>query len=76
MEIKGNVVFKKMYVGSKSEHEAVCLHTAEDAYIKLRRPGENPFRDEVLVGLVGKNVTLGEKKLVTNQNMGSTTKLK
>ena len=59
MEIKGNVVFKKMYVGSKSEHEAVCLHTAEDAYIKLRRPGENPFRDEVLVGLVGKNVTLG-----------------
>lgn len=58
MEIKGKIVVKPLYVGTKSEHKGVCLHTSEDSYIKLRRPGGNPFNDDVLNGYIGKEVTI------------------
>lgn len=58
MEIKGEVILKKVNLGSKSEHEAVCLLTSEGASIRLRRPGGNPFNDDKLSEWVGKNVTI------------------
>ncbi len=58
MKIKGQVVLKNIYVGTKSEHEGVCLQTSEKSFVKLRKPGGNPFRDDSLVELVGKEVTI------------------
>ena len=56
MNLKGEVIIKKINIGSKSEHEAVMLQTANSA-VKLRRPGGNPFKDDALVKYVGKKVT-------------------
>jgi hypothetical protein len=58
MEIKGEVVIKKVYVGTKSEHEGVCLKTENNSHVKLRLPGGNPFVDPKLVEWVGKKVTI------------------
>jgi hypothetical protein len=52
---KGRVISKITSKGSKSERVAVQLDTGEALYI-LRRPGANPFRDEVLDELVGKTI--------------------
>jgi hypothetical protein len=56
MRLEGQVVKKPFAVGSKSEHEAVMLVTAEGEYV-LRRQGGNPFRDPTLDVLVGKSIT-------------------
>jgi hypothetical protein len=54
-ELSGKVVLKKFGEGSKSEHDAVCLQTNKGDFV-LRRVGGNPFHDEVLHSLVGKQV--------------------
>lgn len=51
----GTVVRKPFAQGSKSEHDAVVLTTAEGDFL-LRREGGNPFADPVLDALVGKVV--------------------
>jgi hypothetical protein len=54
--LSGKVVLKTFGEGSKSEHEAIYLETANGSYV-LRRQGGNPFNDPVLFKLEGKNIT-------------------
>ena len=54
-ELRGKVIVKKFGVGSKSEHDAVCLVSALGTFV-LRRAGGNPFHDEKLHALVGKEI--------------------
>jgi len=54
-ELTGKVVMKKFGKGSKSEHDAVCLQTSGGEYV-LRRVGGNPFYDEMLHSMVGKEI--------------------
>jgi hypothetical protein len=56
LRLTGNVTLKKFAPGSKSEHDAVFLETAQGDY-KLRRVGGNPFRDNELDQLVGKKIS-------------------
>jgi len=56
MEWHGTVKRKLVRRGSKSEHEALVLVTAEGEY-KLRRIGGNPFRDETLAELEGRRIS-------------------
>ena len=56
MQLTGQVIKKPFGVGSKSEHMAVQIVTAEGEYV-LRRRGGNPFRDEELEKLVGKTIS-------------------
>jgi hypothetical protein len=49
------VVKKLLYAGTKSEHEGLVLVTAEGEF-KLRRKGGNPFWDETLAQLEGKEI--------------------
>ncbi len=55
MKIKGEVFQKRYAPGSKSDHNAVMIRTA-DGEFKLRREGGNPFRDPTLDALVGKRI--------------------
>lgn len=55
IEVSGEVIKKLYAVGSKSEREAVLLHTPEEDYV-LRRRGGNPFHDPELEKLVGKQI--------------------
>jgi hypothetical protein len=55
MKIQGHVIKKKLYTGTKSEHEGLVLVTPEGEY-KLRRQGGNPFWDEGLAPLEGKEI--------------------
>jgi hypothetical protein len=55
MNIRGHVIRKKLYSGTKSEHEGLALVTPEGEY-KLRRQGGNPFWDEELAPLEGKEI--------------------
>jgi hypothetical protein len=55
MKIRGRVIKKQLYVGTKSEHEGLMLVTSEGEY-KLRRRGGNPFWDEALASLEGKEI--------------------
>jgi hypothetical protein len=56
MELDGQVVKKPFAIGTKSEHEAIYLETAEGNFV-LRRPDANPFEmDGDLESLVGKRV--------------------
>jgi len=55
MKIQGHVIKKKLYAGSKSEHEGLVLVTPQGEY-KLRRQGGNPFSDEDLTPLEGKEI--------------------
>lgn len=55
MNTLGHVIRKKLYAGSKSEHEGLVLVTPQGEY-KLRRQGGNPFRDEELTPLEGKEI--------------------
>jgi hypothetical protein len=55
MKIRGRVIKKELYAGTKSEHEGLVLVTAEGEY-KLRRQGGNPFWDETLAPLEGKEI--------------------
>jgi hypothetical protein len=55
MKIQGHVIKKNLYSGSKSEHEGLVLVTPQGEY-KLRRQGGNPFSDEDLTPLEGKEI--------------------
>lgn len=56
MTIRGRVERKRVSVGSKSEHDAMVLVTAEGEEYKLRRQGGNPFRDPEVDALEGKQI--------------------
>ncbi|NTV32887.1 MAG: hypothetical protein HGA74_01080 [Deltaproteobacteria bacterium] len=68
MRISGRVVKKRLYAGTKSEHEGLVLVTAEGEF-KLLRKGGNPFWDETLAELEGKEIeaegTLRETRFTT-----------
>jgi hypothetical protein len=55
MKLKGKVAKKLLYAGTKSEHEGLVLVTAEGEF-KLQRKGGNPFWDEMLAELEGKEI--------------------
>ncbi len=50
--LSGKVVMQRFAAGSKSDHGAVMLETAEGTF-KLRRRGGHPFADPELEKLVG-----------------------
>lgn len=54
-EFVGKVTKKSFGRGSKSEHDAVYLETADKSYV-LRRQGGNPFYDPQLERLVGETI--------------------
>lgn len=54
-EFIGKVILKTFAKGSKSEHLAVYLETADKKYV-LRRRGGNPFYDPELQNIVGKTI--------------------
>jgi hypothetical protein len=54
-EFIGKVIKGTFSKGSKSEHQAVYLETADNQYV-LRRRGGNPFFDQELQNLVGKTI--------------------
>jgi len=55
MRLYGRVIKKMLYAGTKSEHEGIVLMTPEGEF-KLRRRGGNPFRDDVLEALEGREI--------------------
>jgi len=55
MKLKGKVAKKQLYAGTKSEHEGLVLITS-DGEFKLQRKGGNPFWDDVLAELEGKEI--------------------
>jgi hypothetical protein len=55
MIVRGRVKKRVLYAGSKSEHEGLVLVTAEGEF-KLQRKGGNPFWDETLAELEGKEI--------------------
>jgi hypothetical protein len=55
MKLHGRVAKKLLYAGTKSEHEGLVLVTAEREF-KLQRKGGNPFWDETLALLEGKEI--------------------
>jgi len=55
MEWRGTVKRKLIRRGTKSEHQALVLVTPEAEY-KLRRSGGNPFWDETLAELEGRQI--------------------
>ncbi len=55
MKIRGRVIKKELYAGTKSAHEGLVLVTPEDQF-KLRRQGGNPFWDEAIASLEGKEI--------------------
>ena len=55
MKLRGQVIKKHLYAGTKSEHEGLVLVTAEGEF-KLQRKGGNPFWDETLAELEGKEI--------------------
>ena len=55
MRLRGHVVKKLLYKGTKSEHEGLVLLAPEGEF-RLRRQGGNPFRDATLAALAGKEI--------------------
>lgn len=55
MKLRGRVTKRLLYAGTKSEHEGITLSTSQGE-LKLRRKGENPFWDETLADLEGKEI--------------------
>jgi hypothetical protein len=55
MKLRGWVVKRTLYKATKSEHEGLVLLTSEGEF-KLRRQGGNPFRDEILDSLEGREI--------------------
>ena len=65
MKLRGRVIKKRLYAGSKSEHEGLALMTSQGEF-KLRRKGGNPFSDKTLEQLEGKEIE-GEGMIRSNQ---------
>jgi hypothetical protein len=55
MKLRGRVGRRILYTGTKSEHVGLVLQTQEGDF-KLRRRGGNPFEDETLYRLEGKEI--------------------
>jgi hypothetical protein len=55
MKFKGRVVRRTLSAGSKSEHDGLVLVT-DSGEFRLRREGGNPFWDESLAPLEGKEI--------------------
>jgi len=55
VNLRGRVTKKLLYAGTKSEHEGLVLVSAEGEF-KLQRKGGNPFWDDVLAELEGKEI--------------------
>lgn len=55
MEQTGKVITKPVATGSKSARQAVMLQTADNEFV-LRIQGGNPFQDNRLEQLVGKQI--------------------
>jgi len=53
---RGRVARKRVSAGSKHEHDALVLITADGTEYRLRRQGGNPFRDPELDYLEGKEI--------------------
>ncbi len=66
MRFKGIVKRMRVNIGSKSEHDAVVLVTAQGKQYKLRRLGGNPFHDEELIKLDGMEIS-GEGELLNTE---------
>jgi hypothetical protein len=70
MNLRGRVIKKILYAGTKSEHEGLVLVTAEGEF-KLQRKGGNPFWDETLAEFEGKEIeaegTLKETRFIMSQ---------
>ena len=65
MKLKSFVRKKRIFKDTKSEHEALVLVTPEGEY-KLQRQGGNPFWDDVLAELEGREIE-GEGMLRGNR---------
>lgn len=65
MQLRGRVSKKVLYIGTKSEHEAITLITGQGEF-KLRRKGGNAFMDDILINLDGKEIE-GDGVLRGNQ---------
>ena len=55
MKLRGRVTKRILYPGTKSEHEGLVLLTP-DGEFKIRRQGGNPFWDEIIASLEGKEI--------------------
>ena len=55
MKLRGRVIKRLLYAGTKSEHEGLVLLTPEGEF-KIRRQGGNPFWDETIASLEGKEI--------------------
>ena len=55
MKLRGRVTRRVLYKGTKSEHEGLVLLAPEGEF-KIRRRGGNPFEDETLASLEGKEI--------------------
>jgi len=70
MNLRGQVRKKLLYSGTKSEHEGLVLVTPTGEF-KLQRKGGNPFWDEILADLEGREIeaegTLRETRFVMSQ---------
>jgi hypothetical protein len=55
MKLRGRVTKRLLYSGTKSEHEGLVLLTPEGEF-KIRRQGGNPFWDETIASLEGKEI--------------------
>jgi hypothetical protein len=55
MVLEGNVVRKRINIGSKNEHHAAVLVTSNGEF-KLRVQGGHPFSDPEVDALVGKRI--------------------
>jgi hypothetical protein len=66
-KLRGRVAKKLLYARTKSEHEGLVLVTAEGEF-KLQRKGGNPFWDDELAELEGKEIeaegTLREQRFI------------
>jgi hypothetical protein len=65
MVLAGDVVRKRINIGSKSEHDAAMLVTS-DGEFKLRVQGGHPFADPEVDALVGKRIR-GEGSVAARQ---------
>lgn len=54
-EVTGEVIIRPIAEGSKSERNAVFIQSAAGTFL-LRRQGGNPFHDDALEKLAGKQI--------------------
>jgi hypothetical protein len=54
--LSGQLLLAELHAGSKSAHRGVLLRCADGSEHLLRRPGANPFKDELLQSLAGRSV--------------------